>query len=1183
MKEGLGSGNGKLGKDAVPLNYYNGDKMRRNFGSPSKQRDFGNKDRKRPRLVKSESDSDSDTSLFFSPQRKFVYGNNEISNGSVGRDSRIDSYSGMARTKADRKSIKSEPVRYREDNSTLFWKPDNGVGGGKRSGGLDVFGYYDEDAKLVDRKKKVLEYSDDDDDDDSDEEMGGNKVLGSKYFETRGKWKEFDSESSRDIMVNNGDSKFYGNMHFSSVENNRRADIFDKQKYKTKADSFGLVSSLRRKFEAPRDMPIRIQGKNGVLKLMIRDNKKVDGFDTSYGHVGTKENRKAYRSAGTSNLKPQLHLPAYEEKFLHNSMKNQTNSSKPSSGRCISHNYSSEDSDTSLPPGSSSLKTYSIKKDGRNKVDSNLASEPCLLPRRKVGEVRRGTGTQKQLLRDQIRKMLEEAGWKIEFRPRKNRNYQDAVYTNPSGTEYWSILNAYYAHQKQWEEQSSDLKKSGAGISFTPIAEEVLSQLTRQTCKKLERENMKLQRASGGSTNGVETSKRKYTRHKHVKNIMSTNEETPYVRENGELVKVKREENGSPIESSKAYTKKQKSSFASSAHLLQRRKTKKQNRCALLVRSSKKGANEDENGVIQCKGRLTILSWLIDSGIVSSSEKVKYMNKKRTQTLLEGWITRDGIHCACCSKILTVLKFEIHSGSKLRQPYQNICVESGDSLLQCQLDAWGRQEEFERRGFWSVDVNGDGPNDDTCGICADGGDLICCDGCPSTFHQSCLDIQVLPQGDWHCSSCSCKFCGSSGGNCQRDHNGDIEMLTCSLCEEKYHTLCTQQTDTVVVDLNASCNYFCGLKCRELFEQLQKLLWVKHELEAGFSWTLIRRCDLDSNTSSLGLSRMAECNSKLAVALTVMNECFFPIIDRRSGINLIHNVIYNCGSNFNRLNYSGFYAAVLERGDEIISAASIRIHGTRLAEMPYIGTRHIYRRQGMCRRLLNSIESALCSLKVEKLIIPAISELMNAWTTVFGFKALEESDKRGIRSLNMLVFPGTDLLQKLLLTNNLSERQTTDHTDMDVVEPTRNDHLPSERIGKPEPHSSTTPVNVAFDESVQDGHDMKTEAVSVQTCFQAPEVPECYYEPDDMLPTSAPETIGLQSSLILHDKLEVKNELILETAEHDIKCSVVALGDVDEVKAVTIPDVQTRIHSLDNRQNTESVPQEESHVPDDEAT
>ncbi|PPS11486.1 hypothetical protein GOBAR_AA09160 [Gossypium barbadense] len=172
------------------------------------------------------------------------------------------------------------------------------------------------------------------------------------------------------------------------------------------------------------------------------------------------------------------------------------------------------------------------------------------------------------------------------------------------------------------------------------------------------------------------------------------------------------------------------------------------------------------------------------------SEKVQYMNRRRTKVMLEGWITRDGIHCGCCSKILTVSKFEIHAGSKLRQPFQNIYLDSGVSLLQCQIDAWNRQVESEQIGFHSVDVNGDDPNDDTCGICGDGGDLICCDSCPSTFHQSCLNIET---------------------------SGSVIEINAD------HKLCIEVKDEIHIDSNSLVLPFCGQTCREdAIEECRKL-------------------------------------------------------------------------------------------------------------------------------------------------------------------------------------------------------------------------------------------------------------------------------------------------------------------------------------------------------------------------
>ncbi|XAR54670.1 Histone acetyltransferase [Bertholletia excelsa] len=827
--------------------------------------------------------------------------------------------------------------------------------------------------------------------------------------------REPETGTSRHIMVERRKKHYFDSTSGSSGGTKQFPTYSEKSMHDMEDDEAHVpISSLRQKFRVPPDEPIRLQGKNGVLKVMVNKKKKLNPPNKLYEQHLEVENGEGPKSENAIKRNRHVGVSFYSDAkrpekatSFHRTEKIKLKLAKPEARGTKAGDSETEDSDLSPRP----IPTPASKQTRSSKaVKSEVktpSAERTMPARDKERKVKRGSGTEKQLLREKIRNMLVNAGWSIDYRPRRNRDYLDAVYINPTGTAYWSIIKAYDALQKQLEEDDVNIKPSGDDTSFTPLSDELLSKLTRQTRKKMEKE-MKMRREENNRGKGVKES----STEESVDGSDGDKEEEKlsfFMKRRGKSPKSRSLVSASVSRDDSEKRRDEKQSIATNSRIIQGGKNRTLGRCTLLVRSSDKGLNSERDGYVPYTGKRTLLSWLIDSGTVNLSQKVQYMNRRRTRAMLEGWITRDGIHCGCCSKILTVSKFEIHAGSKLRQPFLNIYLESGVSLLQCQIDAWNRQEESERCGFHAVDIDGDDPNDDTCGLCGDGGDLICCDGCPSTFHQSCLDIQMLPAGDWHCSNCTCKFCGNADGVTNFG-----ALLTCSLCEKKYHESCNQEINALTADSSHALTSFCGQKCHELFNRLQKFLGVKHELEAGFCWSLIHRTDPGTDTSHRGFPQRVECNSKLAVALSVMDECFLPITDRRSGINLIHNVLYNCGSNFSRLNYSGFYTAILERGDEIICAASIRIHGTQLAEMPFIGTRHMYRRQGMCRRLFCAIESALCSLKVKKLVIPAIAEHMHTWTSGFGFCPLEESDKQEMRSMNMLVFPGTDMIQKLLV-------------------------------------------------------------------------------------------------------------------------------------------------------------------------
>ncbi|TMW93850.1 hypothetical protein EJD97_011085 [Solanum chilense] len=331
------------------------------------------------------------------------------------------------------------------------------------------------------------------------------------------------------------------------------------------------------------------------------------------------------------------------------------------------------------------------------------------------------------------------------------------------------------------------------------------------------------------------------------------------------------------------------------------------------------------------KSNHAVLSWLIDNNMVLPRAKVQYRVKKDGRPMAEGWITRAGIKCKCCQKVYGISNFEVHAGSSYHRPSANIFLEDGRSLLDCQLQM--KEKSIVRNTRKRSPL------------------------LKKRSHLGTNDNEV-PDGEWFCPSCCCEMCGQSRFDKNKDHFTDNSLLICCQCEHKYHARCMRDKGLQKLDCYPVGKWFCNKRYEQICLGIHQLL-AKPVIKGidNLTWTLLKYVKPDDFDSDAAKDEFVlETYSKLGVALDVMNECFEPVEEPYTRRDLMEDVIFNRWSELNRLNFQGFYTVLLERNDEVITVANVRIYGEKVAEVPLVATRFQYCRLGMCHILMNELET-----------------------------------------------------------------------------------------------------------------------------------------------------------------------------------------------------------------------------------
>ncbi|XP_044505986.1 uncharacterized protein LOC123225790 [Mangifera indica] len=443
-----------------------------------------------------------------------------------------------------------------------------------------------------------------------------------------------------------------------------------------------------------------------------------------------------------------------------------------------------------------------------------------------------------------------------------------------------------------------------------------------------------------------------------------------------------------------------------------------------------------------------------EGGLLDGTELAYFV---RGQKLLVGYKMGAGIFCSCCKSEVSPSQFEAHAGwASRRKPFQHIYTSNGVSLHEYSIKL-SREWKFSTKD-----------NDDLCGICMDGGNLLCCDSCPRAFHTDCVSLPGIPKGPWYCRYCQnmfqkekfvehnanaiaagrvlgvdpieqitnrcirivetpdtelggCVLC--RGRDFCKSRFGRRTVILCDQCEREYHVGCLKDHGMDDLKELPKGKWLCCADCKRINSALQKLVDHGEEKLPETSLNVLKKKNEDNTSDCMpdvdvrwrvlrGRNMDASDGTRvlLSKAVSIFHDCFDPIVESQSKLDLIPSMVY--GRSHKGQDYHGMYCAILTVNQVVVSAGIFRVFGQELAELPLVATSLECQGQGYFQCLFSCFEKLLSFLNVKNLVLPSASEAQAIWTNKFGFSEMSQDDQNKYRNdYPLMIFQGTSMLEK----------------------------------------------------------------------------------------------------------------------------------------------------------------------------